>query len=146
MNATERAKRNQQILQLFVAGTTYQQIAKAVGLRSPGTVHDIVQKELAGEAKRREVLTDEAFALYQERTERLFRAHWGKALDGDHKSAEVCRKILAQQARMYGIDEPVGGLSSNMLDVVDSDAATDPLNEQEPMDELARLRALRAGA
>jgi hypothetical protein len=108
-------------------------------------VHDIVQKELASAAQRRGLLTDEAFAIYQERTERLFQAHWTKALDGDHKSAEVCRKILAQQARMYGIDEPIPGLTNNM-GVVDSDDETDPLNEQEPMDELARLRAQRAGA
>lgn len=145
MNAAERTRRNQSILQLFVAGTTYQQIAQAVGLKSQSSVHEIVQKELAAAAKRRELLTDEAFSVFQERSERLFRAHWTKALEGDHKSAEVCRKILAQQARMYGIDEPVSGLTNNM-GVVDSDAETDPLNEQEPMDELARLRAQRAGA
>jgi hypothetical protein len=149
MNATERSKRNEQILQMFVAGVTYQQIAKAVGLRSPSTVHEIIHKEMAGAAQRREMLVDEAFAVFQERSERLFRAHWGKALDVDspnsHKSAEVCRKILAQQARMYGIDEPVGGLANNM-GVVDTDEETNPLNEQEPQDELARLRAIRAGA
>lgn len=145
MNAAERAKRDDQILQLFVAGATYQQIARAVNLRSAGTVHGIVAKQLSDAAQRREFLTDEAFSMFQERTERLFRAHWGRALDGDHKSAEVCRKILAQQARMYGIDEPVKGLSNNM-GVVDNDDETNPLNEQEPMDELARLRAIRAGA
>jgi hypothetical protein len=145
VNTAERSKRNQMILQLFVAGTTYQRIAQAVGLRSPSSVHSIVQKELAGAAERRELLTDEAFAVFQERSERLFQAHWTRALDGDHKSAEVCRKILAQQARMYGIDEPISGLTNNM-GVVDSDNETDPLNEQEPMDELARLRAQRAGA
>lgn len=144
MNAADRAKRNQNVLQLFVAGATYQQIAAAVGLKSQSTVHDIVQRELGDAARRRGLLTDEAFAIYQERTERLFRAHWARALDGDHKSAEVCRKILTQQARMYGIDEPFN-LTNNM-GVVDTDNETDPLNEQEPLDELARLRAQRAGA
>ena len=144
MNQAERKRRNGNMLQLFVAGATYGDIARAVGLKSEGTVHDIVQRELAEAAKRRGLLTDEAFAVLQERTERLFRAHWVRALDGDHKSAEICRKILAQQARMYGVDEI--SLPNNGMGVVDSDQETDPLNEQDPMDELARLRALRAGA
>lgn len=145
MKAADRAKRDQNVLQLFVAGATYQQIAAAVGLKSQSTVHDIIQRELADAARRRGLLSDEAFAVFQERSERLFRAHWARALDGDHKSAEICRKLLAQQARMYGIDE-VTHVSPNRMGIVDSDGETDPLNEQEPMDELARLRAARAGA
>ncbi len=144
MNQAERNKRNAQMLQLFIAGATYADIARAVGLKSEGTVHDVVQRELAFAAKRRGLLTDEAFAILQERTERLFRAHWVKALEGDHKSAEICRKILAQLARWHHIDDVM--LPNNGMGVVDSDGETDPLNEQEPLDELARLRALRAGA
>lgn len=144
MNAAERTKRNQNVLQLFVAGSTYSQIAAVVGLKSQSTIHDIVQRELGSAARRRGLLTDEAFAIYQERTERLFRAHWSRALDGDHKSAEVCRKILAAQARMYGIEDQLS--LANGMGIVDTDNETDPLNEQEPMDELAKLRAHRAGA
>lgn len=141
----QRATRNAQILQMFLAGASYPAIANAVGLKSVGTVHDIVQAELAAAGARRGLLTDEAFAVWQERTERLFRAHFGRAVEGDHKSAEICRKILAQQASMYQLDHSLEGLTSNM-GAVDQDDDTDPLNEQEPMDELARLRAARAGA
>ena len=73
-----------------------------VGLRSPQSVGNIVQRALAGSSQRRELLTDEAFAVWQERSERLFRAHWGPALEGNHRSAELCRKLLAQQAQVMG--------------------------------------------
>lgn len=98
-----------------------------------------MHRELKASAARRGLLVDECFAVWQERTERLFHAHWDRALEGDHRSAEVCRKLLAQQARVYGLDAEVGGLSApTPTQAVEG--------EQAPMDELARLRAKRAGA
>lgn len=93
-------ERGQRALQLFLAGATYPQIASAVGA-DPEHVHDIVCRELEQSGQRRTVLVDEAKAIYQERTEALFKAHWAPALRGDHKSAEICRKLLEQQARIF---------------------------------------------
>ena len=101
---SDDAERNQRILQLFLAGATYKQIAAGVDIDA-AAVHDIVCRELDESGQRRTVLLDEARAVYQERTEALFKAHWAPALRGDHKSAEICRKILEQHARFFGNHE-----------------------------------------
>ena len=110
MKAAAREERNARILQLFVGGATYRQILRQMqleevekdkpqgwGLRSVGAIHKVVQLELAASAQRRALLSDEAFAMQQERTERLFSAHWPTALDpskpGSHRSAEICREL-----------------------------------------------------
>jgi hypothetical protein len=59
-------------------------------------------------------------------------------LGGDHRSAEVCRKVLALQASVYGLSAQVGLPGPTATLGVDGDQA--------PTDELARLRAKRAGA
>lgn len=143
MKAAERAERDQKILQLFLAGATYRQIGAAVGLRSTQSVHHVVQRELSSAARRRALLTDEALAVYQERVEALFRAHWGPALRGDHRSAEICRRLLGQQARLYGLDDLVDGSLPNPT-VGTSGIADD--DDKDLPDELSRLRAKRAGA
>lgn len=139
MNREERESRDADILRPFVAGASYRQIARAVqcGL---ATVERVVKKELAAGAKRRELLSDEALAVHQERTEQLFRAHWTPALKGDYRSAEICRRILAQQARIFGLEE--GGANSPLPAPTPT---VPPLGEgeEEPDDELSRLRARR---
>ena len=135
--AVERARRDARVVKLFLAGASYRDICAVVGLRSPQSVGNIVARELSGSAQRRDLLTDEAFAVWQERSERLFRAHWGRALDGNYRSAELCRKLLGQQAQVYGLAREVSLIGGTPAGVV----------EVEPdMDELARLRAKRAGA
>jgi hypothetical protein len=138
--AGDRARRDARVVRLFLAGLSYRDIGAVVGLRSPQSVGNIVQRELADSAARRGLLTDEAFAVWQERSERLLRAHWGRALDGNHRSAELCRKLLGQQAQVYGLAQEValaGGTPTGAVEVEPEDS---------DMDELARLRAKRAGA
>jgi hypothetical protein len=103
-------------------------------------VGNIVARELATTAGRRELLTDEAFAVWQERSERLFRAHWGPALEGNHRSAELCRKLLGQQAQVYGLSQEVSLAAGAPTGVVEVEP------EDPEMDELAKLRAARARA
>ena len=140
MGAGDRARRDGRVVRLFLAGLSYRDIGAVVGLRSPQSVGNIVQRELAASGERRGLLTDEAFAVWQERSERLFRAHWGRALDGNHRSAELCRKLLGQQAQVYGLAQEVAlaaGTQSGAVEV-------EPVEPD--MDELARLRAKRTGA
>jgi hypothetical protein len=135
----EREHRDHHVMRLFISGASYRQIGQAVGLRSVSGVHRIVQRELAASAARRTLLIDEALAVWQERQERLFQAYWGPALGGDYQAAEVCRRLLAQQARVYRLEADVGLLPGpTPTQVVGV--------EQAPQDELARLRAKRAGA
>lgn len=122
---------------MFAEGASYREIGAAVGLRSVSGVHRIVQRELAAGARRRDVLTDDAFALWQERQETLLRAHWDRATseNPDHRSAELCRKLLANQARVYGLGQDLGQPLP---------AATPVLPDQDDDDDdLSRLRAKR---
>jgi hypothetical protein len=138
MKAADRERRDAQVVQLFVDGLSYREIGGAVGLRSPQSVGNIVQRELKASADRRGLLVDEYFAVWQERTEQLFHAHWDRALQGDHRSAELCLKLLGQQARVYRLEANVSSTPAP--------TPTQPVEgEQAQQDELARLRAERAG-
>ena len=139
MKAAERAEREQDILRLWIAGASHPRIAVAVGL-SARQVERIVRSALAAGASRRALLSEEALAVHQERHERLFEAHWGLALKGDHRSAELCRRLLDQNARLHGL----------YADAAPLPAPTAPLNSEsggqegeEPADELSKLRARR---
>lgn len=143
MKAAERDERNARALALFVGGATYKQIAATIGLRSTSAAHKIVQDALAASAQRRALLSDEALAIHQERQERLLLAHWSRALGGqdvepDHRSAEIVRRILAQQAKLYGLDADPAPLPAPTAKL----GPADPDDEEE-LDDLARLRARR---
>jgi hypothetical protein len=144
MKAADRERRDAQVVLLFLGGASYRSIAGAVGLRSPQSVGNIVARALAGSSKRRELLTDEAFAMWQERSERLLRAHWGAALEGNHRSAELCRKLLAQHVLVYGLAQEVS-LAGTRADAVEVEPEPDP-DDDEDLDVLARMRADRARA
>lgn len=145
MKAAERAEREQRALAMFVGGATYLQIAKQLELRTASAAHKIVQKALAQSAQRRALLSDEALAIHQERQERLLLAHWGRATSPDsngnvdHRSAEICRRILAQQARLYGLDDD----GNSALPAPTPTAPPPGEGDEEPEDELSRLRARR---
>jgi hypothetical protein len=81
-------------------------------------------------------------SLWQERSERLLRAHWGPALEGNHRSAELCRKILAQHVLVYGLAQEVC-LAGTRADAVESEP--DP-GDDERLDVLERMRRDRARA
>jgi hypothetical protein len=140
MKAVERERRNGQVLQLFLGGASHRMIARAVGLRSHRSVGNIVQAALGSTTDRRELLSDEAFAVWQERSERLLRAHWGAALEGNHRSAELCRKILAQHVLVYGLaqDVSVAGTQRDVVEVEPEPA------DDEGLDVLEQLRRARA--
>ena len=143
LSRSEREQRDARVIELLLAGLTYREIAGATGFRSVSGVHRIVQRELAEGATRRDVLTDDARALFIERSEGLLRAHWDRATRGenpDHRSAELCRKVVFQQARMLGLGQDLGQpLPAATTTLPDQNAADD----DEGDDDLSRLRAKR---
>lgn len=141
MTAAERAKRDARIFDLFLAGVPYRQIASTVGLKSHSSVHNVIERELAKSKTRRNVLTDEAFAVFLERTESLFRAHYPAALKGDYKSSVICDRMLARQGRLFGLDI-VGGGSTPHNEDPDTPLG-DGDDEEEGGDELAKFRRRR---
>jgi hypothetical protein len=92
----DKAERDNRIWQLFIAGAPNQQIATAVDCTVEVVEAVIAEQLLAGQHRRR-VLTEHRYAVNLERTEALLKAHWGAALRGDHRSAEICNRILERQ-------------------------------------------------
>ncbi|WP_141681158.1 hypothetical protein [Mycobacterium malmoense] len=138
MKAVERERRNAQVLQLWLGGASHRGIARAVGLRSHRSVGNIVAAALGATTERRDLLAGEAFAVWQERTERLFRANRSAALDGNHRSGELCRKLLANMALVYGLHQRVR-VAATQLDAVEPEPVPADTDE-DGLDMLARMR------
>lgn len=143
VKAAERVEREQRILQLWIAGASYPRIAQVVEL-SARQVERIVRKALAEGASRRALLTEEALAVHQERFDTLFGAHWGRALEGDHRSAELCRRMLEQSAKLHGLYADAAPLPApTTTPLTSGDVDGDGRESEEPVDELSKLRARR---
>lgn len=140
MSAADRLKRDVRILEMFLAGANYRQIAAQVGLKSHSSVHRIIEREIANSGLRRTLLTDQRVAVFLERTETLFRAHWPAALRGDYKSAVICDRMLARQGRLFGLDIVNGG---SLPPTEDPDEPLDGGDDEEGGDELAKFRRRR---
>jgi hypothetical protein len=63
---------------------------------------------------------------------------------GNHRSAELCRKILAQHVLVYGLAQEVS-LAGTRADAVEVDPEPNP-DDPEGLNVLVRMRADRAGA
>lgn len=74
---------------------------------------------------------DDVLEDYRVRLDELISAFWLDAVAGEHKSAELVRKLLQQRAALFGI----GGASG----------VTVSAKSDDDVDELAKLRARRAG-
>jgi len=145
VKAAERADRDKRVLELFIGGSNYREIAAVVGL-TIARVEVIVKRELADAAKRRLMLTDEALAIHQERTERLFKSQFVKALEGDARAAEICERMLARNARLFGLAEEINPAPLPAPTQTVTPPAADGDGDGEPKDELARLRAARTSS
>ena len=78
----------------------------------------------------RESAGEDVVGQYRARLESLIDTYWAGAVSGEHKSAELVRRLLAQHAGLFGIGGTGGVISLTQRD--DGD------------DELAKLRARRA--
>jgi hypothetical protein len=143
MKAADRELRDARVMQLFYAGASYRSIAEAVGLRSKSTVGQIVERSLAATGDRRELLSDEARSVWLERFERLWRANWPKALDGDRYASSECRRLLGQWVSVFGLSRQVTLADTGRLEV-DVEPSEPVSEELAAMDELARLRYNRS--
>jgi hypothetical protein len=138
----QRELRNAQILQLFIAGKSEMEIAQAVDT-DRSLINRLLKDSLKETAQHRQLLTNEALSVYVTRLETLMQAAWEKVEQGDLKAIEVARRILEQQAKLYGlagsssptrISSPIPPLSDQQLE--------DP---DEPEDELSAYRQRHKG-
>jgi hypothetical protein len=132
-----RETRDALILQMFLSGITYRAIARhdMVQLSVAG-VHKVVSRQMQLSAQRRDFLADNALDVHIERLESIFSANYRKAVTGDAKAGELCRRILDQLGRAHGID---GRGEAPMPPPRDDDGDL----EDEADDELGRYRKAR---
>ena len=127
----ERERRNHKIYALFLAGHSEREIGRSVNLTGQ-RVHQILRNELKNDARHRQLVTDEAMALYSQRLDFLLRAAWPKVVQQDLKAIETARRVPEQIGRLYDIEEErVGALppANQLLD-----------DGNDPRDELAKYR------
>lgn len=103
VSAAERAARDVLVLRLWLGGSSFREIGRhpKVDLSCRG-VELAIRRALTQDA-RVSVLSEHASALHVLRLQTLLRAFWPKALAGDLKAAEHCRRVLEQEARFYGL-------------------------------------------
>lgn len=150
LTAAEREARDGRVMAMLIHGATYREIGEAEGV-SEKRAHAIVTRQLRASASRRDLISDAALDLHLERIEKLFGAHFTRALDGDHKSAELCRRLLGQEARILGLTVTDGPLRSGIAPQVPADTeeqaepddSSDGEGPLEPTNELERFRSRR---
>lgn len=129
----DREKRNHKIMAMFIAGNSERAIGAAVGITGQ-RVHQIIKAEMKNAARHRELLTDEALGVYQERIESLLQAVWPLVQVGEVKAIAEARQLLQQQARLYGLEGTLGMPSMPAMPGMNVD------DEPEQLDELAEYR------
>jgi hypothetical protein len=136
LNAVQREARNQVILNLFLAGYPPRAIAEQPQVKlSLDRVRRIIRDELDRATKDHILRNENAMIIYLARLEQLVRASFDHVNDGDLKAIEVTRRLLREQADIYGLADISGR----------APAPVPPMSDQElePADELARYRAQR---
>jgi hypothetical protein len=106
LNGAERVVRDAHVLRMFLAGVPLREIANhpKVQLSKRG-VELAVRRQLAADAPHRRVLSETASTIHILRLEALLKAALPKALAGDLEAAEHCRRVLAEEARYYGLHD-----------------------------------------
>src|SRR3990172_2959972 len=100
-NAVTQARRVQ-ALDLRLAGASYRQIALALGVGVKTAWLDVNRalREYLSEP------SDQVRAAEVARLDRLFLAHWPKAISGDHQATYTVLAIMDRRARLLGLDAP----------------------------------------
>ncbi|MBA9005964.1 hypothetical protein [Thermomonospora cellulosilytica] len=100
------AERRRKAIAMRIAGVDWQSIADQLGYASRGAACTDVTRALKAnrraEAQEVELLRD----IEGQRLDRLQAAYWAPALKGDHRSAEVILRVMAQRARLEGLEAP----------------------------------------
>lgn len=123
MRAAERLERDMKAVRLFIAGKSFRAIQEACGYNTLAACHKAVRREMQ-KSERRDLLRDQAFDVYLERLEALWAAHYPRAVAGDTRSAEHCRRVAQQEARLFGL-EPAAGSRAGGGDPPDPDGNED---------------------
>lgn len=99
-------ERQEIALRLYIAGQSYETIAKAAGFTSRATAYNAVTSAIKRHAAEREGLAEDAMTIALERYEALFRLQFKKALDGDTPAALAAKSIQDKIGKLQGLDAP----------------------------------------
>lgn len=105
------------VLDLFIAGATVRQIAERLTMTAPA-VEEAIRDGMGLASGSRDRLADMTRVLLHERIDALFRAHFPQALRGDHRSAEVCRRVIDQQIQLSEMDMSRGRKKGDSIDEI----------------------------
>ena len=134
----QRELRDAQMLQMFISGHSENEIAKAVDT-DRSLVNRVLKECLKDTARHRELLNNQALSVYVTRRETLIQAAWDKVEEGDRKAIEVARRLLENQARLYGLSG-VGAAAPTSRTPIPPLSDQELENPEEPEDELAAYR------
>lgn len=101
------ANRRKRAIGMLLAGVDYESIAKELDYSSRGAASKDVCRAL--DLYRKELADNAANYRAQQlmRLDRVLAAVWPKVLKGDLKAAEAARRIIADQSKVLGVNEPI---------------------------------------
>lgn len=112
----ELIDKERQAIELRRAGATFDDIAKALGYATPQgaylAYHRALKRTLV------EAGADDMRELELDRLDRLQRAVWSRALQGDIQAINTALKILDRRAKYLGLDAPIK--SEVKVDIADA--------------------------
>lgn len=120
--------RRARVMELFVQGNSYQQIATTLDV--PVTrIYTDVRAAMAEDAKNRAELAGNARELLIQRSEQLWQRVWKEVDRGSIRAMEVAVKVLERQAKLYAVeDNPLIQVNQTQViahrDQIDRDIAT----------------------
>ena len=109
-------KREADALALRLAGATFEDIARQLGLAGRAPAKDAYERALIRLAPIAD--REKARSLEAARLDRLQLVHWQKALGGDADATNAVLNIMARRARLLGLDAPVDVNLNALLKVI----------------------------
>jgi len=132
-------EKQRQALELRLAGVTFETIAQRVGYATRDGAHKAVTAALQYTLR---PPADELRAVDLERLDKLTLAIWQRAIGGDLDAIHTALRILAQRARLLGLEIPVPTIAQLQ---VEQDVHITVDHRQALLDSVVTLAA-RAGA
>jgi hypothetical protein len=99
----ELMERERQVVELRRTGATWEGIAQAVGYSNAGGAYKAYQRAMA---RVFDQPTKELRNAELDRLDRLQRAFWKDAVDGNVRSADFILRVIDKRAKLLGLDAP----------------------------------------
>lgn len=120
----EIIERERQVIELRRAGCTWDDIARQIGYANRKSAHEAFNRAMRRTLH--DAGVDELRALEGERLDRLQRAVWTKAMNGDLPAVHTVLRVMERRAKLFGLDAPIQvGVTVEHLDPasIDSEVA-----------------------